>query len=59
MLKNRAEKEKIPLTNRCQWCKMKLHSVILCLFGASAPNMAILPQDVAVVKSKSDNLHKN
>ena len=58
MSKNRAKNEKIPLTNDGQWCKMKLHSVILCLSGASAPNMVILAQYGTVVKWKSDNLHK-
>jgi hypothetical protein len=53
MAKKAPKKAKNPLTNNCQWCKMKLHSVILYPSGAFAPNMVILPHMATAVKRKS------
>ena len=41
---------KYSLTNQNNWCKMKVHTVILCLFLDFTSNMVILPQEGAAVK---------
>ena len=43
-------KKKKPLTNNRQWCKMKLHSVILCPFRPIILDVHIVPQGRADVK---------
>ena len=41
---------KYSLTNWEFWCKMKVHTVILCLFSDFTSNMVILPQEGTAVK---------
>ena len=42
--------EKYSLTNADLWCRMKVHTVIVCPFMDSTSNMVILPQERAAVK---------
>ena len=43
---------KNPLTNGRAWCKMEVHTVGMYVLEAILPNMVILPQDMAAVKTK-------
>ena len=53
--KKDAKKQKSPLTNLRQWCKMGGHTVESLPFSRTSPfNMVILPQNNADVKMEID-----